>query len=103
MHDGYEDIIGMPHHVSRKRHRMSMSERAAQFAPFAALSGYEEAIRKTEEEIRRSMEAGDNHEESEWNRMLFPRSGCRAQDEGKKSPLESTSGKPPCSHSTENP
>ena len=44
----YEDIINMPHHVSRKRPQMSMRNRAAQFAPFAALSGYAEAIDETE-------------------------------------------------------
>lgn len=43
----YEDIIGLPHHVSETRARMSMSERAAQFSPFAALSGYEDAVRES--------------------------------------------------------
>lgn len=43
----YDDIINMPHHVSKKHPRMSLSERAAQFSPFAALNGYEEAIKKT--------------------------------------------------------
>ncbi len=47
--NSYEDIINMPHHVSKKRNHMTMSERAAQFAPFAALTGYEEAIEKTAE------------------------------------------------------
>lgn len=49
--NGYEDIINLPHHVSSKRYHMSMSERAAQFAPFAALTGYEEAIKRTEEAV----------------------------------------------------
>lgn len=40
----YAEIINLPHHTSPGRPRMSMSQRAAQFAPFAALSGYEEAI-----------------------------------------------------------
>jgi hypothetical protein len=51
----YDDIINLPHHVSSERPRMSMSQRAAQFAPFAALSGYDEAVREerrlTEERI----------------------------------------------------
>ncbi len=51
----YDDIIGLPHHVSKTRPQMPMSDRAAQFAPFAALRGYEEAIqeinRVTEEKI----------------------------------------------------
>lgn len=48
----YDDIIDLPHHVSSKHPRMSLEDRAAQFSPFAALTGYEEAIseaaRKTE-------------------------------------------------------
>lgn len=40
----YDDIIHQPHHVSRKRPRMTLLNRAAQFAPFAALTGYEEMV-----------------------------------------------------------
>lgn len=43
----YDDMIDLPHPTSRKHPRMSMYERAAQFAPFAALTGYEEAIEET--------------------------------------------------------
>ena len=43
----YDDIINLPHHVSKKRKPMSMMNRAAQFAPFAALVGYEDAINET--------------------------------------------------------
>lgn len=43
----YEDIIHLPHHVSTNRNRMSMTDRAAQFSPFAALTGYDAAIRET--------------------------------------------------------
>ena len=50
----YDDIINHPHHVSKKHPQMSMLARAAQFAPFAALTGYDAAIddtkRKVEEE-----------------------------------------------------
>ena len=45
--DPYEDIINLPHHVSPKRPQMSMQDRAAQFSPFAALTGYEDAIKET--------------------------------------------------------
>lgn len=45
--DPYEDIISLPHHVSTKRPPMSMQDRAAQFSPFAALTGYEDAIQET--------------------------------------------------------
>lgn len=40
----YNEIIGMSHHVSLNRRPMSLYGRAAQFAPFAALTGYEEAL-----------------------------------------------------------
>ena len=43
----YEDIIDLPHHVSERRPRMSMMNRAAQFSPFAALTGYDSAIKET--------------------------------------------------------
>ena len=43
----YEDILYLPHHVSPTRRRMTMAERAAQFSPFAALVGYEGAVRET--------------------------------------------------------
>lgn len=51
----YEGIIERPHHVSETRAPMPAGNRAAQFAPFAALTGYEEEIRKAaEEHIRRA-------------------------------------------------
>lgn len=43
----YDDIINLPHHVSESRPRMSAINRAAQFSPFAALTGYEDAIKET--------------------------------------------------------
>lgn len=43
----YDDIINLPHHISSTRPRMSMIDRAAQFSPFAALTGYDAAIRET--------------------------------------------------------
>lgn len=43
----YDDIINCPHHVSEKRAPMPMASRAAQFSPFAALTGYDAAIEET--------------------------------------------------------
>jgi len=43
----YEDIVSLPHHVSNTRTPMPMIKRAAQFAPFAALTGYEAAVSET--------------------------------------------------------
>lgn len=42
----YDDIINLPHHVSKRHPQMSMWNRAAQFAPFAAVAGHEEALEK---------------------------------------------------------
>ena len=47
MNDHYEDIINLPHPVSKNHPQMPMASRAAQFAPFAALTGYGEAISET--------------------------------------------------------
>ena len=43
----YKDIIDLPHHVSDVYPQMSMINRAAQFSPFAALTGYDDAIEET--------------------------------------------------------
>ena len=43
----YDDIINLPHHISPTRKRMSMHDRTAQFAPFAALAGYDDAVAET--------------------------------------------------------
>lgn len=59
--DKYEDIINLPHPVSKKHPRMSLYDRAAQFSPFAALTGHNAAIietaRLTEKKIRQSEDA----------------------------------------------
>ena len=47
MNRKYNEIMGLPHHVSKTRPQMPMSDRAAQFAPFAALTGYDSAIKET--------------------------------------------------------
>ena len=57
----YDDIIDLPHHVSTRRPQMPVADRAAQFASFAALTGYGSAIRETtrrheENELRPDVE-----------------------------------------------
>ena len=51
----YDDIINFPHHISKKHPQMSIEARSAQFAPFAALTGYEDLLkeisRMTDEEV----------------------------------------------------
>ncbi len=55
----YDDIIHLPHHVSRKHPRMSNHDRAAQFSPFAALTGFEAKINETARLTDRKLELDD--------------------------------------------
>ena len=43
----YDDIINLPHHVSKKHPQMSLHDRSAQFAPFAALVGFDDMVEET--------------------------------------------------------
>lgn len=43
----YDDIINLEHHISKKHKQMSLENRSAQFAPFAALVGYDNAVKET--------------------------------------------------------
>ena len=61
--DNYDDIINLPHHVSKRHPQMSMWNRAAQFAPFAALTGYEESIKEAEMENENKYEPKYNSDE----------------------------------------
>lgn len=51
----YDDIKSLPHHRSRKHPPMSMHNRASQFMPFAALTGYETLIAQTAQEKTKSV------------------------------------------------
>lgn len=55
----YDDIIDLPHHVSKTRKPMSLYNRAAQFAPFAALTGYDDAIEETARLTETKVELSD--------------------------------------------
>ena len=55
----YDDIINLPHFVSKKRPQMSLYQRSAQFAPFAALVGYDEAIEETARLVDKRIELSD--------------------------------------------
>ena len=65
----YDDIINLPHHVSPTRQRMSMHDRAAQFAPFAALVGYDDAVAETAR-LTESRPALDEQEQKELDMRL---------------------------------
>ena len=63
MQDNYDDIINLPRHVSPNRPKMAMIDRAAQFAPFAALTGYDKAI----DETARHKEESYQPDTSDWS------------------------------------
>ena len=65
----YDDIITLPHHVSPTRQRMSMYDRATQFAPFAALVGYDDAVAETARLTEARPEL-DEQEQRELNARL---------------------------------
>lgn len=58
----YDDIINLPHHQSNKHSHMSNYQRAAQFAPFAALTGYDAAINETARLTDEKMELSDEQQ-----------------------------------------
>ena len=56
----YADIIDREHHVSKKRQPMARLNRAAQFAPFAALTGYDDLIRESERETDEQLDLDED-------------------------------------------
>jgi len=67
MTNDYDDIINLPHHVSKRHPQMSMWNRAAQFAPFAALTGYDDAIRDTAQENLDSYEKKNDEDDGYYS------------------------------------
>ena len=59
----YDDMIDMPHHVSSVHPQMRMEERAAQFSPFAALTGYGAVIKETARQTVPKLELSENSQE----------------------------------------
>lgn len=63
----YEDILELPHPVSKTHPQMPRRDRAAQFAPFAALTGYEEAVREAARLTEEKMILDeDSKEQLDW-------------------------------------
>ena len=60
MNENYEEIINLPHHVSKTHTPMSMWNRAAQFVPFAALNGHNSALMETEKQNEQMYEHQDD-------------------------------------------
>ena len=84
MMDLYDDIINLPHHVSERHPQMSMYNRAAQFAPFAALTGHDSAIT----EAARLTDAEQELSESEAE--ILDRKLARLQTMEEKTPVTVT-------------
>lgn len=59
----YDDIINLPHHVSAKHPQMELLDRAAQFSPFAALTGHEDSIRETARRTEEFLELEEDKKE----------------------------------------
>ncbi|MCC8105721.1 MAG: YolD-like family protein [Clostridiales bacterium] len=72
--EDYQDIINLPHHVSPKRPHMSMTDRAAQFSPFAALTGYDAAVRETARLTDQRMELNEEEQQKISERITLLKS-----------------------------
>lgn len=57
--NNYDDIINLPHYESKTRKRMSLEARSAQFAPFAALTGYDDKVKETARITNKRIELSD--------------------------------------------
>lgn len=77
--NGYGDIIDLPHHVSSRHPQMPLSDRAAQFAPFAALAGHDAAIRETARRTDSFVELDEGRQE-ELNERLQLLGQIQAQE-----------------------
>lgn len=64
MNNKYDDMLHMPHHVSKTHPRMSMHNRAAQFPPFAALTGFESIIQETSRQTMQRIELDESAKEA---------------------------------------
>ncbi len=69
MRGPYDDMIDLPHHVSSHHPQMPMEERAAQFSPFAALTGYGDVIRETARLTETRPELSDSSQEELKRRL----------------------------------
>ena len=65
----YSDIINLPHHVSTKHPHLSREQKAAQFAPFAALTGFDEDVKETARLTDRRIEIDDGLKEIINNKL----------------------------------
>ena len=71
MNSKYDNIINLPHHISKKHPQMSIESRAAQFAPFAALTGYGDAIKETARLTDKRIEIDDGLKQILNNKLQY--------------------------------
>lgn len=62
----YDDIIDLPHHVSRRHPQMSRKQRASQFMPFAALSGYDQVLAHTAKHVEAVVDQAENQGDDDF-------------------------------------
>ena len=60
----YDDIINLPHHVSKKHPQMSMYQSAAQFAPFASLTGHDSTLEQTAKQFQQNIIDQENNDDT---------------------------------------
>ena len=82
MNERYKEILNMPRHISEKRAPMPKSDRAAQFAPYSALSGYEDAVEETARPTDYKIDL-DEYEKEKINNtltsLLSPTEDCKVK------------------------
>lgn len=76
-----KDIINLPHHQSKSRPHMSLYDRAAQFSPFVALTGYDEAVKETARLTERKQELSDEDKTRLSAKMSFLQERIKEQPE----------------------
>ena len=69
--NSYDDIIDLPHHVSETHPHMSLHDRAAQFSPFAALTGHGAAIEETARLTDEFAELDESRKEAINEKLMF--------------------------------
>ena len=79
MNSPYEDIIHLPHHVSSSHPHMPRKDRAAQFAPFAALTGYGEMIQEQSRLTQPEKELSEEVQEALQRKLHFLGAHIREQ------------------------
>lgn len=75
----YDDIINMPHHISSTHKPMSMYARAAQFAPFAALVGYDDKVKETARLTDKKIEIDEGLKSILDNKLILLQSNLKAK------------------------